>query len=378
MSSHQFTLGLIVNPVAGLGGSVALKGSDGVAEQALALGAEPKANFRAEAALNVLLPYKEQLRVLTAAGEMGESIVTSMGFATQVLYTPERATTVPEDTQQAAALMLEEGVDVLMFAGGDGTARDICKVFEAQASSTPVLGIPAGCKIHSGVYAITPKAAGRVVELLINGEMVTIAENDVMDIDESLFREGVVKAKRYGEMLVPTELRYVQAVKMGGKESDELVLQDISAFLVSEMEEDIRYVMGSGSTVAAVMDEMGLPNTLLGVDVVQDQELIAQDVTATQLLDVINAQKSRLIITLIGGQGHIFGRGNQQLSPDVIRAIGKENIIVIATKAKLQGLEGRPLQVDTGDAELDESLSGFVQVLVGYNDYVMYPVARVS
>ena len=133
-----------------------------------------------------------------------------------------------------------------------------------------------------------------------------------------------------------------------------------------------------GSIATAGPDTVKYGGTLLGVDVVQDQELIAQDVTATQLLDVINAQKSRLVITLIGGQGHIFGRGNQQLSPDVIRAIGKENIMVIATKAKLQGLEGRPLQVDTGDAELDESLSGFVQVLVGYNDYVMYPVARVS
>lgn len=378
MSSHQFTLGLIVNPVAGLGGSVALKGSDGMAEEALALGAVPKANFRAEAALNVLVPYQKQLQVITVEGEMGENIATAMGFNTQVIFQPDSEKTTPEDTKAAVAKMLEAEVDVLMFAGGDGTARDVCSVFESMHSSKPVLGIPAGCKIHSGVYAITPKAAGRVVELLINGELVTLAENDVMDIDEALFREGVVKAKRYGEMLVPSELRYVQAVKMGGKESDELVLQDISAYLVSEMEEDIRYVMGSGSTVAAVMEEMGLPNTLLGVDVIQDQELLAQDLSANALLALINEQKARLVITVIGGQGHIFGRGNQQLSPDVIRAIGKENIIVVATKAKLQSLEGRPLQVDTGDSELDESLSGFMQVLVGYNDYVMYPVASVE
>lgn len=378
MSKHQFVLGLIVNPVAGLGGSVALKGSDGMVEQALALGAVPKANLRAEAALAVLLPYKDQIQIVTVAGDMGESLATNMGFETHIAYRAASEQTSASDTKAALSVMLQKGIDVLMFAGGDGTARDVCSVFEFTASKTPVLGIPAGCKIHSGVYAITPKAAGRVVEMLINGELVTLAENDVMDIDEHLFRQGVVKAKRYGEMLVPSELRYVQAVKMGGKESDELVLQDLSEFVVSEMEEDIRYIMGSGSTVASVMEEMGLPNTLLGVDLVQDQELLAQDLTAKALLAQIEGHECRLVITVIGGQGHIFGRGNQQLSPEVIKAVGHENILIIATKAKLQSLNGRPLQVDTGDSELDESLSGFMQVLVGYNDYVMYPVASMD
>lgn len=370
----QFKLGLIVNPVAGLGGSVALKGSDGVdtAAKAIELGAQPKANLRTKAALEVLLPYKEQLTIYTVNDAMGENTAKAMGFATQVIYRSERSTT-SDDTELAAKAMQQLGVDLILFAGGDGTARNICYAVD---DSVPVLGIPAGCKIHSGVYAITPKAAGRVVEMLVKGELVTLADADVMDIDEDAFRQGTVKAKRYGEMQVPSEVRYVQAVKNGGKETDELVLADIAAYVVSEMEEDTQYIMGSGSTVEAIMEEMGLSNTLLGVDLVQDQSLVQQDLTAQQLIDLTKGVPTKLVITLIGGQGHIFGRGNQQLSPSLIRTIGKDNIIVVATKTKLQALNGRPLIADTGDSELDDELSGYMRVTTGFNDHVMYAVGH--
>ncbi|KZN31744.1 ATP-NAD kinase [Pseudoalteromonas luteoviolacea CPMOR-2] len=370
----SFKLGLIVNPVAGLGGAVALKGSDGAetAKIALSLGAEPKSNNRTKLALEQLVPYQQNIEVYTASGEMGERIAKELGFSTQIIYQSELETT-PEDTEALAKLLVEQKVDLILFAGGDGTARNICAVVEDTA---PVLGVPAGCKIHSGVYAITPKAAGRVVEMLINGELVTLADADVMDIDETAFRQGTVKAKRYGEMQVPSEVRYVQSVKNGGKESDELVLADIAAYVISEMDEDERYIMGSGSTVAAVMEELGLENTLLGVDLIQDHELLGQDLTATQLLDMTQDQPTKLVITLIGGQGHIFGRGNQQLSPALIRQIGKENIVVIATKRKLQALNGRPLIADTGDQALDDELSGYIKVVTGYNDHVMYAVGH--
>lgn len=368
----QFKLGLIVNPVAGLGGSVALKGSDGMAYQAIELGAEPKANLRTKAALEVLLPYKDLLSVYTVNDAMGENTAKELGFTTEVIYHSERSTT-SSDTELAAQALQQLGVDLILFAGGDGTARNIC---HAVADTVPVLGIPAGCKIHSGVYAITPKAAGRVVEMLVKGELVTLADADVMDIDENAFRQGTVKAKRYGEMQVPSEVRYVQAVKNGGKETDELVLADIAAHVVSEMEEDTLYVMGSGSTVEAIMQEMGLENTLLGVDLVENQNLVAQDLTAQQLLDITEQRSTKLVITLIGGQGHIFGRGNQQLSPALIRAIGKDNIIVVATKTKLQALNGRPLIADTGDSELDDQLSGYIRVTTGFNDHVMYAVGH--
>ena len=369
-----FKLGLIVNPVAGLGGTVALKGSDGAhtAAKAIELGAEPKANSRTKAALEVLLPYKERLTIYTVNGDMGEQTAKALGFNVEVVYNTSAITT-PDDTEQAAKILKNSGVDLVLFAGGDGTARNICHAIE---DTIPVLGIPAGCKIHSGVYAITPKAAGRVVEMLVKGELVTLADADVMDIDEDAFRQGTVKAKRYGEMQTPSEVRYMQAVKNGGKETDELVLADIAAHVVSQMDEDTFYIMGSGSTVEAIMEEMGLENTLLGVDLIKDQTLVAQDLTAKQLLELTHDQSTKLVITLIGGQGHIFGRGNQQLSPALIRAIGKENIIVVATKTKLQALNGRPLICDTGDGELDDELTGYIKVTTGFNDHIMYAVGH--
>ncbi|MBG9992175.1 ATP-NAD kinase family protein [Pseudoalteromonas sp. NZS37] len=369
-----FKLGLIVNPVAGLGGTVALKGSDGAhtAAKAIELGAEPKANSRTKAALEVLLPYKERLTIYTVNGDMGEQTAKALGFNVEVVYNSEVITT-PDDTEQAAKVLKDSGVDLVLFAGGDGTARNICHAIE---DTVPVLGIPAGCKIHSGVYAITPKAAGRVVEMLVKGELVTLADADVMDIDEDAFRQGTVKAKRYGEMQTPSEVRYMQAVKNGGKETDELVLADIAAHVVSQMDEDTFYIMGSGSTVEAIMEEMGLENTLLGVDLIKDQTLVAQDLTAKQLLELTHEQSTKLVITLIGGQGHIFGRGNQQLSPALIRAIGKENIIVVATKTKLQALNNRPLICDTGDGELDDELTGYIKVTTGFNDHIMYAVGH--
>ena len=367
--ANLFRLGLIINPLAGLGGSVGLKGSDGQAEQAIALGAAPQAMHRATTALTELLPQRDKFTVYTVAGDMGQSVCEALGLDYQLVYSPQRWPSIAADTETAATLMAEQGVDILLFAGGDGTARNICA---AVAEHTTVLGIPAGVKIHSGVYAISPQAAGKLVAKLVAGELVSLSEAPVMDIDEQAFRAGVVKARRFGEMRIPAQLRYVQSVKMGGRESEELVLADLAAFVVSQMEANIRYVMGSGSTVAAVMAELGLDNTLLGVDVVENGQLIASDVTAAQLLDLVQGYPSKLIITLIGGQGHVFGRGNQQLSPAVIRAIGRDNLLLIASKAKLQQLAGRPLLADTGDAGLDQQLTGLINVLTGYNDYVMY------
>jgi len=368
-TSAIFRLGLIINPYAGLGGAVGLKGSDGVAEQALALGAIPMAQQRAELALLELMPWQAQICIRTVAGAMGEDIARKLGFATEVICQAAQQPSTAEDSEAAAQQLAAAGIDLLLFAGGDGTARNICS---AVGDRVTVLGIPAGCKIHSGVYAITPAAAGKVVAQMVRGELISVQEALVMDIDEVAFRQGTVRAKRYGEMQIPTALRYVQSVKSAGKESEALVLDDLAAYFVSQMEEDVRYVMGSGTTVAAVMAELGLPNTLLGVDVVENGQVIAADVTAAQLLELVQRHPARLVITLIGGQGHIFGRGNQQLSPAVIRAIGRQHIHLLATKSKIQALDGRPLISDSGDPQLDRELSGMLRILCGYNDYVMY------
>lgn len=373
-TSRVFRLGLIINPLAGVGGSVALKGSDGAetARKALALGAEPKAQLRALAALSVLSGLAIEL--VTYPGEMGEDAAQSAGFEPFVIGSIQAGHTTAEDTEKAALAMYHEGVDLIMFAGGDGTARNICHALPDQF---PVLGIPAGVKIHSGVYAVTPKAAGEVVAMLVRGELVTLGDQEVRDIDEAQFREGRVRAKYYGELLVPQEHRYLQNVKSGGKEVEELVLTDIAADLVEQMEPDIRYIIGSGTTVQALMQELGLPNTLLGVDLIENQKLLSSDCTAQELLAETAGSNTKIIITIIGGQGHILGRGNQQLSPELIRRVGKDNLIVIATKTKLAELGGRPLIVDTGDAELDKELAGVIPVVTGYHDAVLYRIAEI-
>lgn len=314
----MFKIGLVINPYAGLGGSVGLKGSDGQATRELALsqGAQPQAMARAQLALSALQPYQADIEWLTAAGAMGEDTLTELGMNYRVVYTPNNASpsaaSEAQDTCAAISAMLSEGINLLVFAGGDGTARD---VFSVVADTLPVVGIPAGVKIHSGVYAVSPRAAGKVLGLLVSGELTTLRHADVMDIDEQAFRQGTVRAKRYGEMQVPQELEYMQAVKMGGKESDELVLTDIADDIIENMDDDVLYIMGSGSTVAAVMESLGLPNTLLGVDVVLNQELIAADVSAGELEALLAEHpQAKMVITVIGGQGHIFGRGNQLLS----------------------------------------------------------------
>ncbi|MBN1007529.1 ATP-NAD kinase family protein [Amphritea pacifica] len=368
----MFRLGLIVNPLAGVGGSVGLKGSDGEATalKALALGAEPKANLRTQQALEPLAGL--DIELITYPGEMGEDSARIAGFKPRVIGAITPGHTSAEDTERAAREMAKQGVDLILFAGGDGTARNIC---HAIGDATPVLGIPAGVKIHSGVYAVTPKAAGDVVAMLVRGELVTLADQEVRDIDEEAFRAGRVRAKYYGELLVPEEGRFLQHVKNGGREVEELVLDDIAADFTENMQDNVRYIMGSGSTVQAIMDHLGLDNTLLGVDLIENGQLIGSDLTAQQLLDMTEGADTRLVITVIGGQGHIIGRGNQQLSVELLKRIGRENIIVVATKSKIKELEGRPLIVDSGDAELNHQLSGLIRIVTGYRDAILYRVA---
>lgn len=378
-------IGLVINPYAGIGGSVGLKGSDGeqTRQQAFERGAEQRANSRSAEALAVLTDSAggAQIRWLTAAATMGEDCLHSLGLQPEVVYRANGSQTEADDTQRTVQAMLDNGIDLLVFAGGDGTARD---VYTVVGDRVPVVGIPAGVKIHSGVYAVSPRAAGQVIRRLVDGELTTLRLADVMDIDEDAFRQGQVRARRYGEMQVPGELEYMQAVKMGGRESDELVLADIAADVIESMDDtglndNALYIMGSGSTVEAIMDELGLDNTLLGVDAVVNQQLIGSDLTAAQL-EGLAAQYTQvyLVVTVIGGQGHVFGRGNQQLSPALIRKVGRDNLIVVASKRKLQALNGRPLRVDTGDSALDSSLSGLIAVTTGYHDRTMVQIQSVD
>lgn len=370
---RKFKLGLIINPFAGIGGALALKGSDGKAirEQALNAGAEQLAMQKTGVALGQIKGHESDIIVYTASGNMGEDVAKALGFQVEIVYTPQQQQTEETDTQNLAAVLLARDVDIILFAGGDGTARNLYSVLE---NKIPVLGIPAGCKIHSGVYAITPRAAGKVLKQVITGTLVSLFDAEVKDLNEDAFRKGQVIARYFGEMQVPAELSYIQAVKMGGKESDEMVLADIAAFMIEMMEDDPErlFVMGSGSTVAFIMHSLGLENTLLGVDVVQNMQLLASDVSAAQLLSLSEDAPVSLVITLIGGQGHIFGRGNQQLSPELIARVGKQNIHIVATKAKLNALGQKGLICDTADEALNTYLSGPISVITGYRDKVLY------
>lgn len=372
MTMRRLKLGLLVNPLAGLGGAVALKGSDGAAAaEALERGAQPHASEKAARALRYLVAESTP-ELICWGGDMGEVAAAEAGLPARVVGYPAEQSS-PEDTTEAARALFEAGADMLLFAGGDGTARDICA---AVGHGLPVLGIPAGCKMHSGVYAVNPEAAGRLLAGLSRGELVNLDEAEVRDIDEDAFREGRVVARTYGTLRVPAESQQLlQQVKNGGGGSDELARTELAARIAEDLEDDTWYLMGSGSTVEAVMEELGLDNTLLGVDLVRNDTVVAADSGADQILEhLADGAPARAVLTFIGGQGHLFGRGNQQFSPEVIRRVGREHLQIVATRGKLRGLEGRPLLVDTGDPDLDQALCGLVPVLTGYEDQVLYPV----
>ena len=374
MKTRRFRIGLVLNPFAGMGGPVALKGTDGadILARARELGAVSQVASRVAACFGAIEADADLYEVVTVAGAMGEAVCQACGIGCEVVYTPAQATTTGDDTRRAVVACQAQQVDLLLFCGGDGTARDVADVVVGNQA---VLGIPCGVKMHSGVFANNPAAAARVLTDMIHGRLVSVMRGEVRDIDEASFREGVVRTQYYGEMWVPAELRYLQQVKSGGHEVEALVLQDIAADIIEGMTAGETYFIGSGSTTAAINELLDLPSTLLGVDVVRDQQLMQADATAAELMGFAEAGPCHIVVTAIGGQGHLFGRGNQQLSAEVIRAVGIDQIIVIATKSKLEALQGKPLLVDTGDSALDATLAGSIRVTTGYEDAVLYPVS---
>ncbi|MDZ7686167.1 MAG: ATP-NAD kinase family protein [Gammaproteobacteria bacterium] len=370
--SRKMQIGLVVNPFAGVGGPAALKGSDGAdtVDRALSLGSESRVLERVASCLEALVDDRDKFDIITVAGDMGAAACERVGLDCTVIDETPAGRTSADDTRSAVHALQDHGVDLVLFAGGDGTARD---VFDVIDTDQVVLGIPCGVKMHSGVFANNPAAASRILTDMINGRLVTVMQGEVRDIDEASFREGIVKTRFYGEMWVPEELRYLQQVKSAGKEIEELAVQEIAADIVENMEPGVTYFIGSGSTPAAIVEMLGLRNTLLGVDVVRDGEVVKADANESELYAFATENECRIVVTAIGGQGHIFGRGNQQFSARVIEAVGLSNIIVIATKTKLEALEGKPLLVDTGSADLDQRLAGPIRVVTGYEDAVLIP-----
>ncbi len=364
-------LGVVVNPIAGMGGRVGLKGTDGtdILQRAIELGAEKQSPKRATEALEMLRPIQDELQVITPPAEMGEAETRSAGFQPEVVGTIGSENTTAEDTISACTEFLKREVDLILFAGGDGTARD---VFKVVGTDTPVLGIPTGVKIHSSVFAINPKRAGKLALLYLQGDAI-LREGEVMDIDEEAFRSDRVSARLYGYMQTPYRKRLVQPSKSGTPAiPDERQKQkDIAEYLVEKMDSGM-YFLGPGSTVKAVADVLNIKKTLLGVDVVKDGRVIHKDANEDDLLGFLRENKASIVVTPIGGQGFVFGRGNQQFSPEVIRNVGRSGIIILATPGKLASIGlGTPLRVDTGSSEVDALLSGYIRVITGYAEEAM-------
>ena len=344
------TIGFIVNPVAGMGGAVGLKGTDGKAilSRAIALGAKPVSTQRAETFLTELSPAKKWLKLIVGAGDMGQSQAEKFGFVFKVVGETKKETNA-EDTQNIAKGIVEVDVDLLVFCGGDGTTRDILKAVDLKL---PVLGVPTGVKMHSAIFAVSPQAAARAAIQFLWSEL-PLRESEVMDVDEQAFRQGHLSAELYGFLLSPYEPHLIQGNKMASPTTESEVQNQaaIAIYIIEEMKPNIIYIVGPGTSTRTIGDLLDQKKTILGVDIFQNKKIIAKDVNEKQILQTIREKTTKIIVTPIGGQGFIFGRGNQQISSKVIRQVGLDNIVVVATNGKLDRLE--ILRVDTGDAELD-------------------------
>jgi predicted polyphosphate/ATP-dependent NAD kinase len=365
------TLGFIVNPIAGMGGAVGLKGTDGkeILEKAINLGAEPVAPARAESFLSELKALKKDVRLIVGAGLMGETEARNHGYSCKV-FGEKREETKPEDTEEIAKRIVEEGVDLLIFCGGDGTARDVLNAVDKQV---PVLGVPTGVKMHSAVFAVDPKAAARIASRFLRRQL-PLWEAEVMDIDEEAFRRGRVSARLHGYLLTPYEPSLIQGSKMASPmtESDVRNQAAIAIYVIETMKPDVVYIISAGTTTRIIGDLLDEKKTLLGMDLFCNKKIIAKDVNEKQILEAIKDKNARIIVTPIGGQGFIFGRGNQQISPEVIRQVGIDHIVVIATKNKMKNL--KTLKVDTGDPELDAAFRGNIKVVTDYKVEQTVPI----
>lgn len=366
-------IGLIVNPIAGMGGRVGLKGTDGIEirDKAIQLGASQEAPGIAFAALQRLEPIKENLLVFTVSGDMGENQCKALGFHFEVIHKTGHATD-SSDTVAAARLMEKNAVDLIIFAGGDGTARDI---YRAVADRTVVLGIPAGVKIHSPVYGKNPKAAGELARLFLSSRSLSVKEEEIVDIDEEAYRKDQMRTRLFGYLRVPFQEEYLQNRKAPTPLSEEAAQKAIAMDIIDHMEAGAYYLIAPGTTTRAVMEGIGLPNTLLGVDVIKDRILVKPDCNEKDLLDILGEQpeySAKLIITPTGGQGYLLGRGNQQLSPAVLKKIGRQNMIILSPNSKLISLRGKPLLIDTGEEELNRILDGYYRIKIGYGEDVVY------
>jgi predicted polyphosphate/ATP-dependent NAD kinase len=366
-------VGFVVNPIAGMGGRVGLKGTDDMEAEARRRGAEPSARSRALTMLQSLRghlrgePGTPAIDWLTCAGEMGADVLAEAGFAPRVLAMPGSGHPSSSlDTKAAAAEFLTAGVDLVLFCGGDGTARDIASVIGQHA---PMLGIPSGVKMYSGVFGVSPARTAEILLRFLRGEL-RIVETEVLDLDEERYRAGEWVVRLYQTAMTPFEPTYTQLSKQLIFETSDAEAKAEIARYVTEIiaaDRETLFILGPGSTVEAVAGAMGLRKTLLGIDAVVDGELAGEDMSEQDILALLARHpRCKLVLSSIGAQGFVLGRGNLQLSPEALRRIGIRNMILAATPAKLARTP--VLRFDTGDPGLDSELAalGYLPVVVGY------------
>ena len=361
-------VGFVVNPIAGMGGRVGLKGTDNVVDEAIKRGAKPVSPGKAmETIKEFLSEYsKDDIIWFTCSGEMGEDELKKAGVKDfKVVYDVPKKTS-SDDTKNACEKFLENDVDLIVFCGGDGTARD---VFSAVKDRIPILGIPSGVKMHSGVFGINTSAAAKMLHEFAN-KRLTLGDAEIMDLDEERYRRGEWNIKLFGIAKGIVEPMYVQVGKTVFESvSEDDVREELAEHILDEMNEDMDYLffMGSGGTIDYIAKKIGVENTLLGVDAVYQKKVVGKDLNEKQILELLDKYpKAKVILSPIGAQGFILGRGNLQLSPKVIRKIGIDNIIVVATPSKLTSTP--ILRVDTGDKKLDQMFKEkeFMMVVIGY------------
>ncbi|MGX1793947.1 ATP-NAD kinase family protein [Microbacterium sp. NPDC055312] len=459
-------IGLVVNPVAGVGGPAGLAGSDGAEVQRLAIarGGHSRAQERATMALRVVAARHPALVIATAAGAMGADAVRAAGLVPWVVHEPGpaaespsagesaiagasaadrpvpasspvlvRSTTTASDTSAAVAALAAAGATLILVAGGDGTLRDAaaglaepreagacaCAAADvgehARAGGSPadspasagsptsgradagraasvradagcrdagcrdaeppaVLGIPSGVKMYSPVFAVSPRAAGAIAADWADAVLPT-AEREVLDVDEAAMRRARVEPQLFGMLRVPFRVGRTQARKAATPASEAAAVAAAARGAVARMRPGVRYLLGPGGTTAEIARQLGIEKSPLGVDVILDGRRLLSAASEAQLLDEISRGPAQAVVTVIGGQGFLLGRGNQQLSAAVISALGDDPLMVVAPEQKLIDLHGRALIVETGEPVVDERLSGHIRIITGAATTSLYAVA---
>jgi predicted polyphosphate/ATP-dependent NAD kinase len=375
------SIGLIVNPVAGIAGTVGLKGSDDplVQQQAIALGAISMSQARLATALQVLLENTNKvpdIQWLTGSDGLGQQVLESLGLSCKVVYHLDGESTGRDTRMLAAKLALQ--VDLLVFVGGDGTARDVADGLQDSRAtiegSTVVIGIPSGCKIQSGVFGHTPHDVGHLLARFCNGAPATIVDGELRDLDEEMLNQGKVVPRHYGYLKTLDCDDFVQKVKCAALVTDEEYQADIAADFIELMEDNVCYFVGPGTTMAEIKRQISDHFSLLGVDVILNGQMVDIDANEQKLLDWQKKYPSRLALSITGQQGFLFGRGNRVLTKDVIRHSQLQHIYIAVTPEKIRKLEGQPIRVDTGDPLLDQQLKGSYSIHCGYQTEVLYQV----